>query len=117
MATSIDDSGEIHWRSLFERPAAGSVVEIPCANERDVVRRMAQAAKRAETHGIAINVERRADSIQIAPSAIASVPVARRPGRRIERNDWAGRRLKSRKAVAVEMERQDQLRRSRHEVP
>ncbi len=98
MTTLIDDSGEVRWRAVLERLAAGSVVEIPCLSEREFVRRTAQAAKRAEKSGLEIKIERTPVAIRMVPD-VAGASAAVRGGNR--RNEKPTRRPQPRKAVAA----------------
>jgi hypothetical protein len=95
MASDSDMSNDDdpNWRQLVEQLGEGNVVEIPCADERDFARRSQQIVKRAEKHGIAVDVAREASGLRVTPRG-ATTPVdtgrteeerAAREQRRVER--------------------------------
>jgi hypothetical protein len=101
MAAVVDASGEVRWRAVLEQLEAGSAVEIPCASEREFVRRTAQVTKRAEKSGVAIEAVRTANSIRITPIAAKAESAARGATRSEARAAKDARSPKSRKAAAA----------------
>jgi hypothetical protein len=93
MSSALRDEDDINWRQLVETLSAGRVVEIPCADERDFVRRTNQVTKRAEKHGIAVGVSRGEAILRVEPrgttervdDARVEIDRAARVARRAER--------------------------------
>jgi hypothetical protein len=58
---------EVDWKAVVDLLREGKTAEIPCARERDYVRRTTQVVKRAEKKGIAVEVLRGEGVLRIEP--------------------------------------------------
>ena len=67
MSTVLDQDGEVDWKALIDSLREGKAAEIPCAKERDYVRRENQIVKRAEKKGIAVTFQRGEGVLRVEP--------------------------------------------------
>ena len=67
MSTVLDQDGEVDWKALIDSLREGKAAEIPCAKERDYLRRENQIVKRAEKKGIAVTVHRGEGVLRVEP--------------------------------------------------
>jgi hypothetical protein len=72
-----DQDDEVDWKAVVDLLREGKTAEIPCARERDYVRRTTQVVKRAEKKGIAVEVLRGEGVLRIEPRPDAGNVVAR----------------------------------------
>src|SRR5215208_2480827 len=63
---------EVDWKAVVDLLREGKTAEIPCARERDYVRRTTQVVKRAEKKGITVEVLRGEGVLRIEPRPDAS---------------------------------------------
>src|SRR5918993_1492822 len=62
---------EVDWKAVVDLLREGKTAEIPCARERDYVRRTTQVVKRAEKKGIAVEVFRGEGVLRVEPRPAA----------------------------------------------
>ena len=62
-----DEDADIDWKAFVDLLREGKTAEIPCAKERDYVRRTTQVVKRAERKGIPVEVVRGEGVIRVEP--------------------------------------------------
>lgn len=62
-----EKDGDVDWRAVVELLREGKTAEIPCAKERDYVRRATQVVKRADKKGIAVDVLRGDGVLRVEP--------------------------------------------------
>ncbi len=67
-----NEEGDVDWKALVDLLREGKTAEIPCAKERDYVRRTTQVVKRAEKKGIAVEVLRGEGVLRVEPRPAAS---------------------------------------------
>jgi hypothetical protein len=72
MSDIPNEDGDVDWKALVDLLREGKTAEIPCAKERDYVRRTTQVVKRAEKKGIAVEVLRGEGVLRIEPRPAAS---------------------------------------------
>ena len=72
MSDVPNEEGDVDWKALVDLLREGKTAEIPCAKERDYVRRTTQVVKRAEKKGIAVEVLRGEGFLRIEPRPAAS---------------------------------------------
>jgi len=95
----MDESSpdEIDWRSVTDRLRAGQAVEIPCATEREYLRRTKQVARRAGQQGFAVEVMRMDGGIRVEPrGATDSAPAMTGAGRKANQEKRRGQRERRR---------------------
>ena len=66
-----NEEDDVDWKALVDLLREGKMVEIPCAKERDYVRRTTQVVKRAERKGIAVDVFRGEGVLRVEPRPAA----------------------------------------------
>jgi hypothetical protein len=66
-----NEDGDVDWKALVDLLREGKTVEIPCAKERDYVRRTNQVVKRADKKGIAVEVLRGEGVLRVEPRPAA----------------------------------------------
>ena len=71
MPDNSNEDGDVDWKALVDLLREGKSVEIPCAKERDYVRRATQVAKRADKKGIAVDVLRGEGVLRVEPRPAA----------------------------------------------
>lgn len=100
---------DINWRQLVEQLGQGNIVEIPCADERDFARRSSQIVKRAEKHGIAVDVTREATGLRVQPrGATTPVDTGRTEEERTAREQRRVERMQRKEEERAERERRRQ---------
>ncbi len=70
------ENGDVDWKAIVALLRDGKTAEIPCAKERDYVRRTEQVLKRAEKKGIAVEVLRGEGVLRVVPRPAAAGNVA-----------------------------------------
>ena len=101
MTDVFDEHGDVNWNVVLERLSNGQAVEIPCAKEREFVRRATQVVKRAEKQNLGVEVLRGTNSLRVEPrpGAIrASDSAEGRPESREERQQERARRREALRA-------------------
>ncbi len=71
MSDVSKEDGDVNWSAVFDLLRQGKTAEIPCATERDYARRTAKVGRRAERHGIAVEVIRGEGVLRVAPRPAA----------------------------------------------
>ena len=71
MSDSPHEDGDVDWKAIVGLLRDGKTAEIPCAKERDYVRRTEQILKRAEKKGIAVDVRRGEGVLRVEPRSAA----------------------------------------------
>jgi hypothetical protein len=66
-----NEDGDVDWKAVVDLLREGKTAEIPCAKERDYVRRTTQVVKRAEKKGIAVDVLRGEGVLRVEPRPAA----------------------------------------------
>jgi hypothetical protein len=66
-----NEDDDVDWKALVDLLREGKTVEIPCAKERDYVRRTTQMVKRADRRGIAVDVHRGEGVLRFEPRPAA----------------------------------------------
>ena len=67
VSDSPKEEGDVDWNRVIDLLRVGKTAEIPCANERDYVRRARQVGRRAEKKGIAVEVIRGEGVLRVEP--------------------------------------------------
>ena len=67
MSDVSNEDSDIQWSAFLDLLRQGKTAEIPCATERDYVRRTEKISKRAERKGIAIDVIRGEGVLRVEP--------------------------------------------------
>ena len=101
MSDLFDGEGEVNWPFVMDRLGTGQVVEIPCDNEREFVRRAKQVAKRAEKRNLGIEVIRGEHSLRVEPRA-GTVPASAAPERGAETREERQRLRAQREVLRAE---------------
>ena len=98
------EDGDVDWKALVDLLREGKTVEIPCAKERDYVRRATQVVKRADKKGIAVEVFRGEGVLRVEPRPAAiSNDTAPPAGEGTE--FWAERQERQERREALRAER------------
>jgi hypothetical protein len=99
---NVDD--DVDWKALVDLLREGKTVEIPCAKERDYVRRTNQVVKRADKKGITVEVLRGEGVLRVEPRpAAVGNDTARTPGEGTEfRGERQQERQERREALRAE---------------
>lgn len=71
MSDIPDGDGDVDWKVIVDLLREGKTAEIPCAKERDYVRRATQVVKRADKKGIAVDVLRGEGVLRVEPRPAA----------------------------------------------
>jgi hypothetical protein len=71
MSEVSEHEDDVDWRAVFNLLRQGNAAEIPCAEERDYVRRAKQIAKRADKRGITVEVIRGEGVLRVEPRPAA----------------------------------------------
>jgi hypothetical protein len=61
------EDGEVDWNAVVGLLREGKTAEVPCATERDCVRRTTQVTRRAERKGLAVEVMRGEGVLRVEP--------------------------------------------------
>ena len=75
MSDVPEQDDEVDWKAVVDLLREGKTAEIPCARERDYVRRTTQVVKRADKKGIAVEVLRGEGVLRVEPRPAAVVNI------------------------------------------
>ncbi len=62
-----EEDGDVDWRAVVNLLRQGKTAEIPCAEERDYMRRTRQIVKKAGKRDIAVDVHRGDGVLRVEP--------------------------------------------------
>ena len=67
MSDVSNEDSDVDWNAVLDLLRQGKTAEIPCASERDYARRTTKVGRRAERHGIAVDVIRGDGFLRVEP--------------------------------------------------
>ena len=71
MSDVSNEDSDVNWNAVLDLLRQGKTAEIPCATERDYVRRAKRIGKRTEKNGIAVEVMRGEGVLLVQPRPAA----------------------------------------------
>ena len=99
MSDVSNEDSDVNWNAVLDLLRQGKTAEIPCATERDYVRRTTKVGRRAERKGIAVDVIRGEGVLRVEPRPAGSdTGTAANAGEGAESEGKHGERREARRA-------------------
>ncbi len=99
MSDVSNEDSDVNRNAVLDLLRQGKTAEIPCATERDYVRRTAKVGRRAERKGIAVDVIRGEGVLRVEPRpATGDIGTAGKAGEGVESEGERRERREARRA-------------------